>query len=115
MVATPTRHDTLRFLVSAYRWWTDRALDQHTSHLAPQRAGGFLPVSEFRRTVMVFPGVGLKSSRAVEEAFKGSLRRACQASVEEWAGIATKDKQGRTKRLGNKVAAEIVAFIRGDS
>lgn len=114
VAVTPSRHDTLRFISDLYRWWTDRRFDDHTSHLTPHRAGGFLPVSEFRRLVMVLPGVGRKASKAVETHFGGSLRQACLAGIGEWAGIETIDRAGKPRRLGIKVATQIVTFIRGE-
>lgn len=110
---TSSRANTLHFLANLYRWWTDRAMDQHTSHLTPHTAHSFLPLSDFRQTVMRFPNVGLKASRAVEEYFDGSLRDAVNASVNDWAEIVTIDKTGKPRRLGTKAAQNIVEFCNG--
>ena len=108
------RVGTLRFITSLYHWFTDKALDQHRSHLAIHTPHSFIPISPFRQVVAQLPGVGIKTSRAVEQCFEGSLTRAVNASVEEWAGVTTKDEKGRERRLGMKVAERIVKFCAGE-
>ncbi len=90
-----TRRDTLRFLSNLYRWWTDRALDGHHSHLAVHTPPATFEVSAFRAAVCQWPGIGLKTSRAVEQAFHGSITKAAAASVETWASIETGDSAGK--------------------
>lgn len=111
--STDTRLATLHWLSTLYRWWTDRSLDAHTSHLAVHTPAGFLPISEFRGAVSRFPGIGLRASLAVEEYFDGSLERAVLASVDEWAGIKVIDQKGKGRRLGLKVAQNVKAFCKG--
>lgn len=106
---TDSRDATCRFLVNLYRWWTDVALDAHTSHLAVHTPSLLGEVSGFREAVMKWPGIGLKVSRDVEEMFNGSIRQACQAQTEEWAEITT---NGR--RLGFPTAQRIDRFLSGD-
>lgn len=110
---TNTRADTVRFLGNLYRWWTDRAMDAHTSHLAVHTAPTIVPVSDFRQAIMRWPHIGLKVSKAVERAFGGSIQAASHASVERWAGIETVTESGQSRRLGRKAAEEIVAFLEG--
>jgi hypothetical protein len=105
---TNTEADTVRFLVNLYRWWTDRALDQHMSHLAVHQGPTFMPLTPFRQTVSRFPGIGLKVSAAVERHFKGNMIRAVNAGAGEWAALET---NGR--KLGQKTALRVVAFLRG--
>ena len=112
---TPNRAATLHFITNLYRWWTDVAMDRHTTHLIEHTAQSFLPLSAFRRTVKCFPGIGTKASLAAEKYFGGSLARACNASEAEWAALSTLDKRGHPKRLGAKVAHAIVAFCQGTS
>lgn len=110
---TNTRNDTLHFIANLYRWWSDESMDRHTSHLTPHTAHGFLPLSDFRQTVMRFPSIGLKASKAVEDYFGGNLLQACAASVDEWAEVVTFTKEGKPRRLGTKAAADIYRFCRG--
>jgi ERCC4-type nuclease len=107
-----TRDDTLRFIVTLYRWFTDKAMDEHQSHVAQHRPFGFLPISDFRDVVSRFPGVGLKTSLAVETHFGGNLRRAVNAGVEDWASIVI-GGAGKARRLGTVAATHIVSFCRG--
>src|SRR5258708_9100747 len=71
-----TRSDTLNFILNLYRWWTDSALDAHTSHLAVHTPATLGEVSPFRRAVMAWPGLGQKVSKSVEEEFSGQIRAA---------------------------------------
>jgi len=110
---THDRQATIHFIVSLYRWWTDRALDKHTSHLVPHTAHHFLPVSPFRAAVQKFPGIGPHASLAVEQWFNGSLRDAVNAPLGEWAEIPVLS-ENRSKRLGMEVARKIVDFVTGE-
>lgn len=110
----PSRRDTIRFVGSLYHWWADTALDRHTSHLVAHTAPTIVPISDFRQTVMRFPGVGYKTSLAVEQLFGGSLRKAINASLDEWASVTTVTDKGQARRLGVKVATDIVNFCKGD-
>ncbi len=109
---TNTRADTVRFVGSLYRFWTDKPLDRHTSHLAQHTPPSLVALSEFRDVVARLPGVGVRTSLAVEVAFKGCLRDAINADAVRWADIATLDHAGHARRLGMKTAERIVAFCR---
>lgn len=111
---TETRDDTVHCVVDLYHWWTDKDLDKHSSHRQVHRPHGFLRLSDFRETVSRFPGVGITTSAAVEERFGGSLKRAVNATVDDWAGVTTKDRAGKTRRLGIKTAERIVHWMRGE-
>jgi ERCC4-type nuclease len=111
---TNSRADTVRFLATLYRWWTDQALDHHTSHLAVHDQPTLIPINEYRAAFCKFPGIGIKNSKAVAEHFRNSLRRACAAPVEEWAGIRVEDEStGKSRRIGEATAQRIVAFCQG--
>ena len=101
---TSSRADTLQFIDFLYKWWTDKAIDKHTSHLAVHDVATFMPASDFRRTVMQWPHIGLKLSAEVERHFHGSLVEAVNASAQEWAEI---------DRVGRKVAEDIKRFLNG--
>lgn len=92
---TFNRADTLRFLASLYRWWTDRDCDAHSSHLTVYQPSLIIPVSQFRATVMTLPSIGRKTSKLVEQHFQ-TLRRAFSARGPEWTmidGIGAKTAQ----------------------
>lgn len=111
---TNSRLDTLRALVNLYHWWTDRALDHHTSHLVVHDPPTLVPISEYRQAFTKLPGIGVKASSAVAGHFRNSLRLAAGASVSEWAGIAVVDETtGKSRRLGEKVAERVVRFLEG--
>lgn len=107
---TDSRESTVRFLSNLYRWWSDSDLDKHTSHLAVHQPAMLVEVSPFRKAVMQWPGIGPKTSRAVEQRFGGSIWEAARAGVGDWAAIET---DGR--KLGFKTAERIVNFLRGEA
>lgn len=111
---TNKEQDTLRLLVNLYRWFTDKPMDAHTSHLAAHQPQGILPLSDFRATLQVrCPGMGRAMSKAAEVKFGGSLRRAAMAPAQDWATVAATDRKGKTKRLGLKRGTEIEQWWRG--
>ena len=110
---TVNRKDTLQAIAALYHTWVDTDLDRHKSHIAMYEAPPLMPISEFRRTVRTFPGIGMRASLAVEQHFKGDLHRACAASAEEWASIAVVTDGGKAKRLGMTVAVRVYEFCHG--
>lgn len=111
---TNSRADTVRFIANLFRWWSDQALDHHTSHLAVHDAPTLVPISEWRAAFTKFPAIGVKASKAVADHFHNSLRLAARAPVSEWAGIAVVDESaGTSRRLGDKVAQRIDRFLDG--
>lgn len=108
---TNTRADTLRFISTLYHWWTDVSQDQHSSHIAVYEPPTLVPLSPFRQAVYMWPEVGMKTSAVVEKTFKGSIRRACKASVDEWAAITTVDRHGKERRFGEKAARKLDVFL----
>jgi ERCC4-type nuclease len=109
---TKTRQETVRWIQSLYRNFTDVAWDDHTSHLGVYRPrAGFSKPSEFQDFIAGIRGVGLKRSKAVEAFFrnphtgKASPRRAVEARAETWAEIPG---------IGKKGAQQIDAFLEGE-
>jgi hypothetical protein len=106
----PTRRDTLRFLCALYRFWTDKALDEHRSHLAlhaPDLDRGLrIPISDFRAAVAQFPGVGYETSAVMEREFDSDFDRMMFATVEHLAEI----KIG-SKRFGASRAKVLYEFL----
>lgn len=111
---TTGRADTVRALASLYRWFADTRLDAHTSHLAPHRPTNLIPLSPFRQAVCAWPGIGRRTSLAVEAAFNANIAKAATAEPDTWASITTTDDQGKRRRLGAKVAQTLVDFLRGN-
>jgi hypothetical protein len=117
---TTTRKNSLRFLAALYRYWTDKDLDEHKSHLAvyaPDLDRGLLtPTSDFRRVLVVLlPGIGLATSLAVETrcSVNGtpSLRKMLSLDEKSWAEITTVSKDGKTRRLGESRAKQIMGTL----
>lgn len=108
-INTESRRETLDTLEALYRTWTDKSIDEHGSHLAIYQPEALVPISDFRKTISsaCFPGISIRKSIAVERKFGGSLRRAVNAPVEEWADIEVKDAKGNKKRIGMSIAAKI--------
>lgn len=107
---TQDRRQTVTWLEILYRTWTDKALDEHKSHLGVYHAPTLVPVSPERRTLMTLPRVGFRVSGAVLARF-GSIQRAFLAPPEDWAAIETLDDKGKTRRLGMKVAIKVHNYI----
>lgn len=110
MQTCETREHTLKFVADLYHWWTDRALDKHTSHLQQHRPPALFQLNQFRRTVSTLPGIGRKTSKAVQAQF-GTLKRAFCGTREEWASVAVVDDAGKTKRLGATAADKVLRAI----
>lgn len=111
-----TQNDSVRVIADLYRWWTDRAIDEHTSHMAQHKPAFLANVSEFRRAIAAWPGVGLKWSKAVEDELTTGSRSISQAAsypVEWWAELSTTDNKGNTRRFGEANARKLVKFLRG--
>lgn len=109
---TQNRTDTLKWVEALYRSWTDKDRDQHGGHLAIYQAPTLIPVSKTREAFNAWDHIGFTISKAVEEKF-GCVRKAANASVEEWAAITTTDRKGGKRKLGMKDAFKIVAFLNG--
>ncbi len=101
---TATRSDTLRVICNLYRWWTDRNLDTHDSHIVIYHPTPLIPISQFRQTVSTLPGIGIKLSAVVEKRF-GTLNQMFRATVEQWEDI---------EGIGRPTAERIVQTIRGE-
>jgi len=107
---TVDRTDTLQHIVALYRTWTDTDLDKHKSHMEVYIPKSFIKISDMRRTLTTFPGIGIRSSKAVEAYFGGSLVKAVRAPAALWAQIEVPSDNGKTRKLGMKTAERIVQF-----
>jgi len=116
---TTGRRDTLRVLYAWYRYWTDKDLDQHKSHLAvyapdidPEL---FVVVSDQRKAIKCLcPGIGDKASKTVEQWVGGDFTLLCRKTIEEWAALELPSgDKGAVKKLGMKRAERIWNALRG--
>lgn len=104
---TRNQKETIRHVSTLYRCWVDRALDQHSSHLAVYAADLdrtlLEPISLKRQIASQLPGIGYKKSRAVDEHFP-SLWAMVNASETDWADV---------EGVGTTLAKKLVAACRG--
>lgn len=101
-----TRADSIRFITALYRWWNDRALDQHRSHLAVYDAPTFRAISDSVAALMRWPGVGDKAAAAAIKEF-GSVRDAATAHELDWANLEVSGK-----KFGKARASKLVTWLR---
>lgn len=106
---TPTRAETIAFITALYRWWTDRNLDQHKSHLVVHDAPSFRPITDVAGALLKWPGVGYKAAAAAEARF-GAVRSAATAKAVEWAGLEISGK-----KFGQTRAEKLVRWLKGES
>ena len=113
---TRTQKETVRYVSGLYRFWTDRDIDEHRSHLAihaPDLDSALrIPRTLFQEMVAPVPDIGLKTGAAVEKAFAGSLGRALLAGADEWAEVVTRSAKGKLRRLGPSKANRIAEVMR---
>jgi hypothetical protein len=107
---TNTRADSVGFISALYRWWTDRDLDRHTSHLAVHDAPTFRAISDVAAALQKWPGVGIKVAQSAEKRFGGSIRRAATASAVTWAGVSYGQ---RNQHFGRTKADKLEAWLKG--
>lgn len=103
-LTTTSRKQTLQEIEALYRTLTDKDLDQHTSHVAIYQPPPLVEISEFRGFMTRFAGLGLKTSKAVENHFGGSIRRAINATKADWLQI---------EGVGDKLATHIQEVLEG--
>lgn len=112
--------DTVGFLSALYGWWQKPWSSHKSAFTLPAREDnhptnvGFIlgTPTVFRRMVSCLPGIGWARSAAVAKYFKartldGRLRKLRRAGIKEWAEITTTDRNGRSRRIGLKLAKRI--------
>ena len=103
---TRTQKETVRYVSALYRWWTDRDLDSHTSHLAvhsPDLDRALkTPLTLKRQVAAMLPGIGFQKSEAVDKHF---------ASIWEMFNAATVEWQ-QVEGIGKTLATRLFAAIR---
>lgn len=118
-----TRRDSLRFLIALYRFWTDKDLDEHKSHMAiyapdfDDEVRGNQP-SDFRKALSVMlPGVSGAVSKAVEEqvahidGLRNKLKVVLAWKESHWANLQTCSDKGKLRRLGESRAHDIMEAL----
>lgn len=103
---------TVRYISALYRFWTDKDLDQHKSHLAihsPDLDRALrTPVSDFRVGLVGFcRGVGFAMSKAIEDVCNGKLEALMAMTAEEIAEIKVAHGSGESRRIGLSRARKI--------
>lgn len=98
---TGSIRETSQLILSLYKWWTDKSIDAHKSHI--QTYSPYVDLSTKRpplmqRIVAELPGIGLKRSKRVSEHFGGSIYQLMTASKEKWMEI-----EGIGKTLANTI------------
>jgi len=96
---THTRRETVRWIQSLYRNFTDVEWEDHTSHTGTYRPATLVRPSPFCEFVMGIPGVGVKTARSVEQFFKtgtgkASPRKAVASRASTWQQIDGVGKKG---------------------
>lgn len=123
LVDRATRRDCLRWILACYRYWTDKDLDEHKSHLAMYAPdidkALFTPPTDFRKALAVtLPGIEFAVSKAVEDYCGGpevglrqKLLRMCAMTERQWGEITTV-KKGKARQLGAKRAHSIMEALK---
>jgi len=104
------RRDAVRWITSLYHTHTDKDRDQHKGHLAVYEPPTLVKPTKFRRTVRTFPHVGDRVARAAESTFK-TIKRAVNASADEWAALTTCDEKGKSRRFGTSHAEGVIKHL----
>lgn len=103
---TGTRRESIRWITSLYRNFTDVKWDKHTSHTGLYRPQSTLVrPSPFCNFIGGIPSIGLKRAKAVEKFFHGHPRHAIAARAETWKQI---------EGVGPKLAEQVDRFLEGD-
>jgi len=111
---TYDRAETVAVIADWFRWWTDEDMDRHKSHIVIYKPQGIIPLTDEGALFAGIPGISSRRARSVEKLFRGNMRLACSASVDEWAAMETLDEEGNPRRLGSKLATKIVRFLNGE-
>jgi hypothetical protein len=116
----PNKYSSGQAVGELWQWFNAKEWEDHRAHLQSDKTAvaalrGKLPL--VTRAAIEIEGLGDKGAVAVERTF-GSLKRAVNASVDEWAammvgGQVAGGRVRKAHRLGKKRAAAVVAEIEG--
>jgi hypothetical protein len=117
---TANQSQSVRWLATLFRSFTDKEWDQHTTlktMIRPERMTGPHPVSAFRLAVMdVCPGIGLAASKAVEKwCSAGTLRerlvQMTEMTLADWEMLEVLTPAG-PRKLGTAKALKVLEALR---
>ncbi len=85
---TATRKDTVSSIRDLYRTWTDKALDEHNSHLAiyTPAAPVYIPVTPATNCAKGIDGIGWSKAHQIARHFR-TVEAMCRADEREWMKI----------------------------
>jgi len=89
LVSTPSKAETIQWLLAVYDWWNVKAWDQHRSHLKILDRTGLCfsgRPSVVRRMANCLPGIGDDKAIKVAQKFRTPYEMAT-ASIEDWTTI----------------------------
>ncbi len=113
---TANARETVRWLVSLYRWFTDKDWHQHGTLNAvsrPQQGIQANRLSRFQEMLLPLPGVGFAVARAIEQLLSGTdkLGQLRSLSISTLAELPIETPAG-PRMLGRSKAEKIVIAIR---
>jgi ERCC4-type nuclease len=87
-IMTACRKDTVQAIHSLYRTWTDKALDEHKSHLAiyTPPAPFYVTVTPAASCAQGVDGVGWQKAHAIAKHFK-TVKRMVDADLKAWLKV----------------------------
>lgn len=109
---TTTETQTLKWIETLYRTWTDVDLDKHKSHLGIYQPPTLVPISDERQALCMWPGVGMRVSKAALDYFH-CIENAARGTLAEWANLEMVDEKGKSRRFGEKNAQKVRDFLEG--
>lgn len=102
---------SVTWLTSMLRWWTDKLWEGHKTLLTPYSGHQVIgQISMFREMVMKLPDVGVSASKAVELAFDGDMDRVLHSHAADWSELEIVTPAG-PRRLGDNRALRIIDAI----
>jgi len=101
---TSNPKETVHFIVSLYRWWTQKEYEEHQSHIQEHDLIiDFKRPNQFKRIIKAIDNVGKKKTKLIYEKFSSPLEM-CLADEKTWQEIPG---------VGKKLACKIVNSLQG--
>lgn len=101
---TTSPKETVHFITSLYRWWTDKEYEDHQALMQEHESTiQFIKPSLLKRLAKELEGIGVKKASKVAKQFKTPLEM-CLADENEWRKIPG---------IGKKLASNIVKSLQG--
>ena len=85
---TPSKHETVKLILSLHHWWTHKEYGKHRSHLLPQmpKTVKLARPGKIHRILEQLPDVGFERAREIAKRVK-SVTDLCDLSVEDFRAI----------------------------